>query len=110
MDEAEALADRIAILVAGHVSAEDAPATVGGRDRAPVEIRFRVPPGCSRRPCPVPRRGERARPWSSPRSTPRRRWASSSTGPAGPRADLGSLEVRRRSLEDVYLAVAGDRS
>lgn len=25
-------------------------------------------------------------------------------------ADLASLEVRRRSLEDVYLAVAGDRS
>jgi ABC-2 type transport system ATP-binding protein len=40
MDEAEALADRLAIIVDGAIAARGTPATIGGRDRAPVEIRF----------------------------------------------------------------------
>ena len=40
MDEAEALADRIAVLKAGEIVAEGAPSTLGGRDRAPYQITF----------------------------------------------------------------------
>ena len=45
MDEAEALADRIAVLSAGVIVAEGTPGTLGGRDRAPHEISFTLPEG-----------------------------------------------------------------
>ena len=45
MDEAEALADRVAVIAAGVIVAEGTPQTLGGREDAPAEIRFRRPPG-----------------------------------------------------------------
>ena len=45
MEEAEALADRIAILVRGRIAAEGTPSTIGDRDTAPVAIRFVASPG-----------------------------------------------------------------
>ncbi|MDH3753156.1 MAG: ABC transporter ATP-binding protein [Acidimicrobiia bacterium] len=45
MEEAEALADRIAILVKGRIAAEGTPLTIGGRETAPARIRFVAPPG-----------------------------------------------------------------
>jgi ABC-2 type transport system ATP-binding protein len=43
MDEAEALADRIAVLKAGRIVAEGTPSTLGGRDRAAFQITFTLP-------------------------------------------------------------------
>ena len=43
LEEAEALADRVAIIVGGRVVAEGVPAEIGGR-RTSGEIRFRLPP------------------------------------------------------------------
>ncbi len=45
MDEAEALADRIAVLKAGEIVAEGTPTTLGGRDRAAYQITFTLPRG-----------------------------------------------------------------
>ena len=45
MDEAEALADNLAILVSGRVASRGTPATIGGRDHAPVQVRFLTPEG-----------------------------------------------------------------
>ena len=45
MEEAEALADRVAVIVAGRIVAEGIPDSLGGRDRAPAMIRFRLPAG-----------------------------------------------------------------
>ena len=45
MDEAEALADRIAVLKAGEIVAEGTPTTLGGRDRAAYQITFTLPEG-----------------------------------------------------------------
>jgi ABC-2 type transport system ATP-binding protein len=45
MEEAEALADRVAVIVAGSIVAEGTPDTLGGRDRAPSEISFLAPGG-----------------------------------------------------------------
>src|SRR6516165_3620138 len=44
MDEAEYLADRIAVLVAGRIVAEGTPKTLGGRDLMTATIRFTLPP------------------------------------------------------------------
>ena len=43
MDEAECLADRIAVIAQGEIVAEGTPATLGGRDRAATEIAFTLP-------------------------------------------------------------------
>jgi ABC-2 type transport system ATP-binding protein len=43
MDEAQALADRIAIVNAGRIIAAGSPSELGGRDLRPAEIRFALP-------------------------------------------------------------------
>src|SRR5207344_2006097 len=45
MDEAQFLADRVAVIVAGRVVAEGTPATLGGRELAEARIRYRPPAG-----------------------------------------------------------------
>ena len=45
MDEAQALADRIAIIAAGKIIAEGTPADIGGRASAATVVRFRLPVG-----------------------------------------------------------------
>ncbi|OYV72074.1 MAG: hypothetical protein B7Z74_06115 [Deltaproteobacteria bacterium 21-66-5] len=45
MDEAQSLADRVAVVVGGRVVAEGPPSSLGGRDTAFARIRYRVPAG-----------------------------------------------------------------
>lgn len=45
MDEAQALADRVAVISAGAIVAEGPPETLGGRDVAEAVVRFRLPTG-----------------------------------------------------------------
>ena len=107
MDEAEALADRVAVIAAGVIVAEGPPQTLGGREDAPAEIRFRRPPGMD----PAALLGGAARAEDG--------WVSLRTPEPGGAlwvlgdwcrergADLPGLEVRRPSLEDIYLELVG---
>jgi ABC-2 type transport system ATP-binding protein len=45
MDEAQYLADRVAVMVDGRIVASGPPAALGGRDELPTEIRFALPAG-----------------------------------------------------------------
>ena len=45
MDEAQALADRIAVIAGGRIVAEGTPSTIGGRDTAATRIQFGPPAG-----------------------------------------------------------------
>ena len=45
LDEAQALADRVAVIAAGRIVAEGRPETLAGRDKAPSDISFEPPPG-----------------------------------------------------------------
>jgi ABC-2 type transport system ATP-binding protein len=45
MDEAQALADRLAVISDGQIVAEGTPATIGGRDTARARVRFALPEG-----------------------------------------------------------------
>jgi ABC-2 type transport system ATP-binding protein len=47
MDEAQYLADRVAVIANGSIVAEGAPETIGGRDTMQARIRYRVPAGAS---------------------------------------------------------------
>jgi ABC-2 type transport system ATP-binding protein len=53
MDEAQHLADRVAVIVGGRIVAEGTPETIGGRDIAAVRIRFALPEGVARVDLPV---------------------------------------------------------
>jgi ABC-2 type transport system ATP-binding protein len=45
MDEAQYLADRVAVIAAGRIVAEGTPGTLGDRDHARAHIRYRLPDG-----------------------------------------------------------------
>ena len=107
MEEAEHLADRIAVLAAGRIVAEGTAATLGGRDTEASVITFTLPPdvpagdlpaavtavvtstagGCveARTRSPLPLLGALAQ-WATARHL-----------------DLADLQVHRPGLEDVYL-------
>jgi ABC-2 type transport system ATP-binding protein len=50
LEEAEYLADRIAVIREGRIVAEGSPASLGGRDALPTEITFRLPAGSATPP------------------------------------------------------------
>jgi len=114
MEEAEALADRIAVIAGGAIVAEGAPGSLGGRDRMATTIRFSLPDDGAVSDLPrqlyelVVDVAERTVTLKS----------------AAPLADLGELvdwarerrlelqdlEVRRPALEDVYLSLTEEVS
>ena len=113
MDEAEHLADRVAVIAAGQIVAEGTPETLGGRQHAAAEIRFSLPPGTTVRSCP----SRSGAPWPARRDRMLVR-ASSIVPVLGPLirwaeargADLADLDVRRPSLEDIYLTLTNTKT
>jgi ABC-2 type transport system ATP-binding protein len=112
MDEAQALADRVAIIARGEIVAEGAPDELGGRADAATEISFAVPAaGAGELP---PLAAAAAIDGAPANGTVRLRSSSpvellnELTGWALERGvELAGLEVRRPSLEDVYLELTG---
>ncbi|MFC0005530.1 ABC transporter ATP-binding protein [Micromonospora siamensis] len=87
LEEAEALADRLAVLAGGRILAEGAPATLGGRLTAGATVSWRE-------------NGEpRAEKVADPTELVRRLVAEGN--------DLSSLTITRPTLEDVYLTLIG---
>jgi ABC-2 type transport system ATP-binding protein len=107
MDEAENLADRIAVIAAGRIVAEGTPGTLGGRELMAATIRFTLPTGFDADGLPDSLRGllrsatdgrvvlESMRPLGDVKTLAE--WALAQG------LDLPDLDVRRPSLEDVYL-------
>ncbi len=104
MDEAERLADRMAVVVEGSVAAEGTPQTIGGRDRRAHEIRFTAPAGVELPRLPWAQKGRAVTLTSIDPLVDLRTIADWATKHG---VDLPDLEVRRPALEDVYLALAG---
>jgi ABC-2 type transport system ATP-binding protein len=106
MDEAQALADRVAIISRGCIVAEGAPSVLGRRGRATSRVRFSLPDGVAA--AALPAELDEAREVEpgvvelttvSPLATLRAltTWADEIG------ADLFDLEIAKPSLEDVYL-------
>jgi ABC-2 type transport system ATP-binding protein len=107
MDEAQYLADRVAVISSGLVVAEGPPATLGNRDHAPARIKYRLPDGA------VPPDGLAGAPDGDGfvqvaskdivadlhRLTG---WALANS------VSLDGLEVTRPTLEDVYLSLTDE--
>jgi ABC-2 type transport system ATP-binding protein len=111
MEEAQELADRVAVISAGRIVAEGTPTTLGGRDTARARIRFALPPGSTVADLPVA-----AEPDEDGLVTVE---SAEPTGTLHQLTDwalrrgtvLAGLTVDRPSLEDVYLRLtAQDQS
>jgi ABC-2 type transport system ATP-binding protein len=110
MDEAQHLANRVAVMRAGEIIALGPPDELGGRDLRPAEVRFSLPPGWSLGDLPeVPSQGrslegdrvlvltgepvvatQRITTWALERGV-----------------DLGHFSVTQPTLEDIYLELTG---
>ena len=112
MDEAEALADRVAVIVDGLIVAEGAPHEIGGRDRERVIISFRLPDAVETGELPIPPGDElhlegelvevrTAQPTATVAVLGR--WAVDHD------LELAQLEVHRPTLEDIYLRLTDGR-
>ncbi|MGH2981687.1 MAG: ABC transporter ATP-binding protein [Solirubrobacterales bacterium] len=111
MEEAQELADRVAIIADGRIVAEGAPDDLGDRDNAPATISFRLPQGSSADELPGEAAGASTVNGSVRFSSGQPVQALNElTGWALARGvELEGLEVRRPSLEDVYLDLTGQQ-
>jgi ABC-2 type transport system ATP-binding protein len=106
MEEAEALADQVAIIASGKIVAHGPPASLGGRDQGAATIRFQLPDGITRADLPVAAAGDGR---SVELRTDREvealyeltKWAIER------QVRLVGLTVSRHTLEDVYLQLTG---
>jgi ABC-2 type transport system ATP-binding protein len=107
MDEAEALADRIAVLSAGVIVAEGTPRTLGSRDRAAYQVTFTLPRGVAIEELPVTPGSARALDESGKVLIESEQVMATLHALSGWAIEHGyevaDLQVRRPALEDVYL-------
>jgi len=115
MDEAQYLANTVAVIAQGTIVALGPPATIGGRDVGRTRIRFRPPDGVDAPALPgvvsqhaVDTDGDGFVEFDAEQPT---RALHALTGWALENGvELHGLEVQRPSLEDVYLALTGGPS
>ena len=110
MDEVEALAKSVAVLRRGSVVASGSPASLGGRDRGQVTIRFTLPAGVAHSDLPVaPTRSNGTS--IEIITTDEITVLNQITGWALQRKEvLMGLDVTRTTLEDVYIALTHEES
>ena len=106
MDEAQVLADRLAIINQGEIVATGSPDELIGAGSTTTRIRFRLPDGV----VPPARLGTRldGGAWQIEADSPTRAVHELSGWALESGTDLAQLEVRRRSLEDVYLQLTAE--
>ncbi len=106
MDEAQHLADRVAVIAGGRIVAEGTPETIGGRDLAAVLIRFALPDGVaiSELPVQVEPAAQEEPGYVELRTDEPTPVLNELTGWALERnVSLRALTVTRPNLEDIYL-------
>jgi ABC-2 type transport system ATP-binding protein len=111
MEEAQHLADRVVILREGRIVAEGAPATLGDQLGQETLIRFRLTDGLTPETIAsaIGRRPDISGNQATLASTePQRDLHALLDWAEGAGVKLADLEVRRPSLEDVFLEVTGD--
>ncbi|MGH2445335.1 MAG: ABC transporter ATP-binding protein [Candidatus Limnocylindria bacterium] len=106
MDEAQVLADRLAILNEGLIAATGTPDELIGATSTTTRIRFRLPDGAT----PPERLGAQldGSAWQLETDAPARTLHELTGWSLDAGVDLADLGVARRSLEDVYLALTAE--
>ncbi len=107
MEEAERLADRIAVIAAGEIVAEGTPQTLGGRQVGGARITFALPSGTAVDDLPAALVERAQEEGGALIALPSTAVAADLHALSGWALELGleldDLEVRRPTLEDVYL-------
>ena len=111
MDEAQSLADRVAVMRAGEIIASGRPDELGGRDLRPAEIRFVLPAGWSLGDLPEGIGAERSMQGDRVlvRTHEAVRTSNAITSWALERGvELARFSVAQPTLEDIYLELTGN--
>jgi ABC-2 type transport system ATP-binding protein len=111
MDEAQHLADRVAVIAGGRIVAEGSPDSIGGRDHGTAIVAFRLPRGVDVDELPVARGATLIERQGSVRletEAPTRDVASLMAWAARRGEELEGLTVTRPSLEDTYLELTDE--
>jgi ABC-2 type transport system ATP-binding protein len=107
MDEAQYLADRVAVIAGGKFVAEGSPATLAGRDAEDTWIRFRLPAGAEPPPQVASQQPEAGGYLAVATEDPTGDLHALTGWALDHGYRLEALEVLRPSLEDVYLELTG---
>lgn len=109
MDEAQHLADRIAVISRGEIVAAGTPETLGGRDDSATTIRFLPPEGVDVTTIPVADLNQAGDGLVEIATiTPTATLHELTSWAMGRGVELHRLEMSRPSLEDVYLELTDD--
>jgi ABC-2 type transport system ATP-binding protein len=107
MEEAEYLADRIAVLAAGRIVAEGTPQNLGGRDTAATVISFGLPPGIEGADLPTwlvaAIANDRHRRVELHTQAPTQALGTLIDWARNNGLELADIEVHRPTLEEIYL-------
>jgi ABC-2 type transport system ATP-binding protein len=106
MDEAQALADRVAVIAGGVIVAEGPPDSLADRQLMRTRISFVLPAGVAPPPSAGLTLGSHGR-WTGETDDPTGLLAELAPWAVARGVDLGALEVVQPTLEDVYLALTG---
>ncbi len=106
MDEAQVLADRVAVIARGEIVAEGTPETLGGRETSATRIRFKAVGDGSDLPRPAVSDGEGYFLVTS--DDPTKDIHALAGWAIDHGTELVDLSVTRASLEDVYLELTAD--
>ena len=106
MEEAQSLADRVAVIAGGTLVALGKPESIGGRDAGLVQIRFTLPSDVPIAALPQPARVEDGRVLVET-ADPTGALHALTGWALGRGLALDDLTVTRRSLEDAYLDLVG---
>jgi ABC-2 type transport system ATP-binding protein len=114
MEEAQELADRVAVMASGRIVAEGPPSRIGGRDTALTRISFALPDGCRAADLPAGVTGQQAADdglVTVDAAEPTAVLHQLTGWALGRGTALRQLTVERPSLEDIYLRLtAPDRA
>jgi ABC-2 type transport system ATP-binding protein len=109
MEEAQALADRVALISGGQIVAEGTPSAIGGRDTARVRIRFALPEACTVADLPLAASDDGDGLVTVETAEPTAAVYELTGWALGRGMVLDRLTVERPSLEDVYLRLTSDQ-
>jgi len=110
MDEAQHLADRIAVIAKGIIVAEGTPETLGDRQKAEAIVRFHLPDGVSTSDLPIAPTAVENSLVSISHESPTLLLNRLTSWALERKIELEGLSVERPSLEDVYLQLVGDET
>ncbi len=110
MDEAQYLANRIAVIAKGVIVAEGTPETLGDRQNAEALVRFNLPEGVSVSELPIPPSGVDKSVVVMSHESPTLLLNRLTSWALDRNVELEGLSVQRPTLEDVYLQLVGDET